>query len=285
MAQTFSFPTRPTAAGVRIHPTALVDTAAMLGADVEIGPFCIVGPGVRIGDRTRLIASVHLVDGGTEIGADCELHVGAVIGQRAQIRDLEGPGGSTIIGPRTIIREYVTVNRASSEGGRTVIGADNMLMSSCHVAHDCCTGDGVTIANGALLAGWVSLGDLVFVSGNVVIHQFVRIGRLAMIGGHARVGKDVPPFMLVGGNSKVCGVNVIGMRRAQLPAAARQSVRRAYGVLYRSGLTVSHAVERLHGSAGDPHVDEMLTFIAASTRGLGAPRVRCSVRPESEDAE
>src|SRR5687768_13872622 len=112
MAQTFSFPTRPTAPGVRIHPTALVDSAAVLGADVEIGPFCIVGAGARVGDRTRLIASVHLSDG-TEVGADCELHVGAVIGQRAQIRDLEGAGGSTIIGPRSVIREYVTVNRAS----------------------------------------------------------------------------------------------------------------------------------------------------------------------------
>ena len=241
-------------------------------------------PGTRIGDRTRLVASVHIRDG-SEIGADCELHVGAVIGQRAQIRDLQGPGGGIIVGPRSVIREYVTVNRASLAGGCTVVGADNFLLSSCHVAHDCRTGDGVTIANRALLAGWVTLGDGVFISGNVAIHQYVQIGKVAMIGGHARVTKDVPPFMLVGGNSKVCGINVVGMRRAQMPAAARQSVRRAYRILYRSGLTVSHAVARLQADASDPQVDDLLTFIAGSRRGLCAPRLRRSARLEPEYVE
>jgi UDP-N-acetylglucosamine acyltransferase len=284
MAQTFSFPTRPTAGGVRIHSTAIVDSAAQLGADVEIGPFCVVEAGARIGDRTRLIASVHIA-GGVDIGGDSELHVGAVIGQRAQIRDWQEAGGGTRIGPRSVIREYVTINRASREDGETAIGADALLMSCCHVAHDCRLGDGVTIANGALLAGWVSLGDHAFVSGNVVIHQFVRIGRLAMIGGHARVGKDVPPFMLVGGNSKVCGVNVVGMRRAQMPPDARRAVRRAYGVLYRSGLTVSHAVGELQAQSGEPYVAELLTFIAGSTRGLCAPRARRTARRDPDDAD
>ena len=134
-------------------------------------------------------------------------------------------------------------------------------MACCHVAHDCRTGDGVTIANGALLAGCVTLGARVFVSGNVTIHQFVRVGELAMIGGLSRVSKDVPPYMLVVGDSKVCGVNVIGMRRASMTAeASAGAVRRAYGILYRSGLAMSRAVERLRDETPSAVVDAILAL-------------------------
>ena len=207
-----------------------------------------------------------------EIGPDCELHFGAVVGLPAQMRGPQLGGGATIVGPRTVIREHATVHRASREGGATVLGADNYLMACCHVAHDCCTGDGVTIANGALLAGCVTLGARVFVSGNVAIHQFVRVGELAMIGGLSRVSKDVPPYMLVAGDSKVCGVNVIGMRRASMTAEDRGAVRRAYGILYRSGLRMSRAVERLREEKSSPVIDAILSFIGTSTRGLCAPR-------------
>jgi UDP-N-acetylglucosamine acyltransferase len=176
------------------------------------------------------------------------------------------------VGPRTVIREHATVHRASREDSATVLGADNYLMACCHVAHDCRTGDGVTIANGALLAGCVTLGERVFVSGNVTIHQFVRVGELAMIGGLSRVSKDVPPYMLVVGDSKICGVNVIGMRRASLTAEDRHAVRRAHGILYRSGLSMSHAIERLRNEPSSPVVDTVLRFVAESTRGLCAPR-------------
>jgi len=248
-----------------------VDSTAVLGADVSIGPYAIVQAGARIGDRTRIIASA-LVAEQAEIGSDCELHFGAAVGLPAQMRGSLSTGGATIVGPRTVIREHATVHRASRADSATVLGADNYLMACCHVAHDCRTGDGVTIANGALLAGCVSLGERVFVSGNVTIHQFVRVGDLAMIGGLSRVSKDVPPYMLVVGDSKVCGVNVIGMRRASVTAEDRHAVRRAYGILYRSGLSMSHALERLREEPPSPVVDTVLRFIATSTRGLCAPR-------------
>jgi UDP-N-acetylglucosamine acyltransferase len=269
---TYPFPAR-SATGVRIHPTAVVDRSATIGADVEIGPFAIVEGGACIGDRTRIVASAFVARQ-AQIGDDCVIHVGAVIGQPAQIRDLRGPGGTTIVGARTVIREHVTVHRASHEGGQTMVGADNLLMAGCHVAHDCRTGDHVTIANGTLLAGCVTIGDRAFLSGNVVVHQFVRIGELAMIGGLSRVSKDVPPFMLIVGDSKVCGVNVVGLRRARFTAEQRRAVRRAYSVLYRSGLAISRAVDRLHAEPSSPEIDAILRFIDTSTRGLCAPRRR-----------
>jgi len=167
----------------------------------------------------------------------------------------------------------------------TVLGADNYLMACCHVAHDCRTGDGVTIANGALLAGCVTLGDRVFVSGNVTIHQFVHVGELSMIGGLSRVSKDVPPYMLVVGDSKVCGVNVIGMRRASMTADDRRAVRRVYGILYRSGLAMSRAIERLRAEPSSPVVDAFVAFMAASTRGLCAPRQTRSRRKTGAPAD
>lgn len=281
MPNTYPFPTRPST-GVRIHPTAVVDRAAAIGVDVEIGPFAIVEGGARIGDRTRIVASAFVARQ-ADIGEDCEIHVGAVIGQPAQIRDLRGPGGTTIIGPRTVIREHVTVHRASREGGQTIVGADNLLMAGCHVAHDCRTGDEVTIANGSLLAGCVTIGHRAFLSGNVVVHQYVRVGDLAMIGGLSRVSKDVPPFMLIVGDSKVCGVNVVGMRRARFTAEQRQAVRRAYSVLYRSGLAISRAVEHLQTEPSSPEIDAILRFIDTSTRGLCAPRQRGRATVTSEE--
>jgi UDP-N-acetylglucosamine acyltransferase len=269
---TYPFPSRPTP-GVRIHPTAVVDRSADIGVDAEIGPFAIIEAGARIGDRSRIVASSFIARG-VEIGEDCEIHVGAVIGQPAQIRDLRGPGGTTVIGPRTVIREHVTVHRASREGRVTRVGADNLLMAGCHIAHDCQTGTAVTIANGTLLAGCVTIGDRAFLSGNVVVHQFVRIGELAMIGGLSRVSKDVPPYMLIVGDSKVCGVNIVGLRRAQFTPAQRQAVRRAYSVLYRSGYAISRAVDRLQAEPGSPEIDAILRFIETSTRGLCAPRQR-----------
>jgi len=272
LANTFSFPVRA-ASGVRIHPTAIVDATAVLGTDVEIGPFSIVEPRAHLGDRTRLLASA-VVAAGTEVGPDCEIHFGAVVGHTPQIREHTTSTGGTVIGARTIVREYATVHRASRAGGKTLIGCDNFLMGACHVAHDCRTGEGVTIANGALLAGCVSVGNKVFISGNVLIHQFVQIGDLAMISGGAQVGQDVPPYMVAFGRSKICGVNVIGMRRANMSTEQRQRVRRAYHTLYRSGHGPARALERLREEPSSPEIEALLRFITASTRGLCRPRSR-----------
>jgi UDP-N-acetylglucosamine acyltransferase len=281
MANMLSLPARPTS-DIRIHPTAVVDGSAVLGCDVEIGPFAIVEAGARLGDRTRVFASAVIATG-TEIGPDCEIHFGAVVGHVPQMRDRHKPHGGTIVGARTIIREYATVHRASRAGAYTTIGCDNFLMGACHVAHDCQTGDGVTIANGALLAGCVTIGDHVFISGNVVVHQFVRIGNLAMIGGGAQVGRDVPPFMVVVGRSQVCGVNVIGMRRANMSSAERQAVRRVYRVLYGSGLAPARALERLRAEPSSNAVRALLNFVEGSTRGLCEARTRVRNKPGAGD--
>jgi UDP-N-acetylglucosamine acyltransferase len=158
------------------------------------------------------------------------------------------------------------------EGDRTTLGTDCFLLGGCHVAHDCRIGNGVTISNGALLAGHVTIGDTAFLSGNVVVHQHVQIGPIAMIAGLARVTKDVPPFVLVVGDSVVCGLNVVGMRRAGLSAVERQNAKRAYAVVYRSRLNVSQAVEQLRALPATAEVDQWLAFIAGSTRGLCAAR-------------
>jgi UDP-N-acetylglucosamine acyltransferase len=253
--------------GVRIHPAATVAANADLGVDVEIGPHVVIESGVRIADRTRVLASAYIASA-CEIGSDCEVFPGAVLGTAAQVRGARGSGGRLEIGARTVIREHVTVHRALRAGDRTTVGADCWLLAGSHVAHDCRVGDGTTIANGALLAGHVTVGDAAFLSGNVVVHQHVQIGRLAMIAGQARVTKDVPPFALVIGDSTVCGLNVVGMRRAGMSAAQRRNAARAYAVVYRSQLNVSQAVARLRELPPSDETDAWLAFIDASTRGL-----------------
>lgn len=256
---------------VTIHATAVVDPSAELGVGVDVGPHAVIEAGARIGDRTRIMAAAFVASP-CDVGADCEVHVGAVVGAPAQVRGLRGPGGRVEIGPRVIIREHVTIHRAGQEGSATVLGSDNFLLSGCHVAHDCRVGNGVTITNGALLAGHVTIGDGAFLSGNVVIHQYVQVGRLAMIGGQARVAKDVPPFVMVVGDSEVCGLNVVGMRRAGMSATQRQNAKRAYAVVYRSRLNVSQAAARLLTLPANDELEAWLASIQASGRGLCAGR-------------
>jgi len=256
-----------------IHPTALVGSGVELGDDVTIGPYAIVESGARIGDRSIIMASAYVTTA-CVIGPDCVVHVGAVLGGTAQVRGEVEAGGHLRIGARSVIREGVTAHRALRAGDRTVIGSDCMLLAGSHVAHDCVLGPGVTLANGALLAGHVTIDDGAFLSGNVVVHQHVRIGRLAMIAGQARVSKDVPPCVTVIGDSMVCGVNVVGMRRAGLSAEQRRTVSQLYAAVYRSGLNVSQAVARIGAMPATAERDAWLTFISTSTRGLCAARHR-----------
>lgn len=263
----------------RVHPTAIVDRTAELGIDVEIGPYVVIEAGARIADRTRIMAFAYLASA-CDIGPDCEIHVGAVLGGAPQVRDVRGPGGRIEVGARTVIREGVTIHRALHAGDATVIGSDVLLLAGSHVAHDCRIGDGATIANGALLAGNVIVGNGAFLSGNVLVHQHVRIGALAMISGQARLGKDVPPFTVVIAKSRVCGLNVVGMRRAGMSREQRANAARAYGVVYRSGLNVSQAAARLRELPANAECDAWLAFIETSTRGLCGARRRNAPRGE-----
>ena len=200
-----------------IHPTAIVDPKAEIDPSVEIGPYVIIEGPVQIGPRTKIFAHAHLC-GNTVIGADNEIHMGCVIGHTPQHLGYRGQPTGVRIGDGNVFREYVTIHRGSEEGSHTVVGDRCYFMAMSHIAHDAVVGNEIIVANGTLLAGHVHIEDKVVLSGNVGIHQHCRIGTLAMIGGLSKIVQDIPPYMLVDGSSKVCGINVVGLRRAGFDA-------------------------------------------------------------------
>jgi UDP-N-acetylglucosamine acyltransferase len=251
-----------------IHPSAIVDKSAEIDPTVEIGPHVIIEGGVKIGRGTKILANAYICRN-TVIGEDNSIHMGVIVGHEPQHLGYRGQPTGVIIGDKNIIREYVTIHRAYYENTNTVIGDSNFFMATSHVAHDCRVGSNVVIGNGSLLAGHTEVQDRVTISGNVAIHQFVRIGRLAMIGGLSKIVKDIPPFMMVDGQSELCGINVIGLRRNGLAAQQRDQVKSAYKIIYRSGLSVSNAVKELRSRFGDsPEINEIVLFIEGSVRGI-----------------
>jgi UDP-N-acetylglucosamine acyltransferase len=254
-----------------IHPTAIVHPEADLDDGVNVGPYVVIGAHVHIGAGT-VIGPHAVIEAWTTIGAACEIGVGAVLGGAPQDLKFRGQRSYLRIGDHTCIREYVTIHRSSEEDGVTVIGAHNFLMAYTHVAHDCRLGDHVIMVNYAGLSGYVEVEDRAFISGHNAVHQFVRIGYLAMVSGASRVVKDVPPFMIAEGNpTRIRGLNVVGMRRLGLTPPARMELRRAYQLLYRSGLNTSQALQHLRreGFIGDG-VQRLIRFIEASKRGICA---------------
>jgi UDP-N-acetylglucosamine acyltransferase len=250
-----------------IHPTAIVDKAAEIDPTVEIGPNVIIEGPVRIGPRTKIMANAYL-SGHTEIGADNIIHIGAVVGHTPQHLQYKGGDSGVKIGDRNTIREYVTIHRAYLPGQYTTLGNDNFLMATSHVGHDTRVGNRLILANCSLLAGHTWVEDNANISGNVAIHQYVRIGKLAMIGGLSRVSKDVPPFMVFVGDA-VCGINTVGLRRAGFDPPTRDKVKQAYKILYRSGLNVPNAVKELEESFPDvAPVKQLIEFIRNSARGI-----------------
>ncbi|MFA4943329.1 MAG: acyl-ACP--UDP-N-acetylglucosamine O-acyltransferase [Lentisphaeria bacterium] len=250
-----------------IHPTAIVMPGAVLGADVEIGPYAVVDGEVTLGDRVRVGPHVHLT-GRTVIGAGTRIHASAVLGGEPQDYHYQGWPTQTRIGANCIIREFVTVHRSAVEGGSTVVGDGCMLMATAHVAHDCQVGNQVVIANSALLAGHITVGDKAFISGNVSIHQFCRIGTLAMIGGGSGVGKDVPPYCLYQYGA-VRGLNAVGLRRGGFDAATRLALKRAWKLFFLSGLSRPNALEALREeAAANPAVALFRDFLVTTKRGI-----------------
>jgi UDP-N-acetylglucosamine acyltransferase len=252
-----------------IHPTATVHPKAELGQDVDIGPYAVIGEHVRLGDGTR-VGPHAVIDGWTTVGQHCDVGVGAVLGGAPQDLKYRGQRSFLRIGDHSCIREYVTVHRSAEEDGTTSIGSRVFLMAYTHVAHDCRLGDHVIMVNYAGLSGYVEVEDRAFISGHNAVHQFVRIGYLAMVSGASRVVKDVPPFMIAEGNpTRIRGLNVVGMRRLGLAPQARAELRQAYRLLYRSGLNVSQALERLRqaGTTGS-EVQRLIAFVEAAKRGI-----------------
>lgn len=256
-----------------VHPTAIVHPKAELGAGVRIGPYVVLGEGVRLGDHTEV--GPHAMLEHCEVGPRCRIHAGAIVGAPPQ--DLkfhpDTPSGVRI-GADTVIREYATIHRASVAEGWTVVGAGCFIMAQSHIAHDCRVGDGVILTGFTGLTGWVEVGDRAVISGLAGIHQFVRIGTLAFVGGCSRLPQDVPPYFLVEGNpAAVRGLNVVGLRRAGVPAEARTLLMRAYRLLYRSGHTPGRALERIRAELPrSPYIDNLVDFIATSKRGIYRPR-------------
>jgi len=255
---------------VRIHPTAVVDPAARLGDGVTVGPYAIVGPGVSIGDHTEIGPHV-VIDGLTTIGARCRFTGQSSIGSPPQ--DLKYAGGPTRldIGDDNIVREFVTMNRATEHGGGvTRVGNRGMFMAYAHVAHDCTVGDHVVMANAATLAGHVTIEDHAIVGGLVAIHQFVRIGESAILGGGAMVTLDIAPYCMAAGDRAVLhGLNVIGLKRRGFSPATLLALRSAYRTIFRSGLRLQEAIEALRADAADePRVAHLVEFIERSERGI-----------------
>ena len=252
-----------------IHPTAIVAPGAQLGEGVTIGPYCTVGPNVRIGDGTVLMSHV-VVDGHTTLGANCRLFPFACIGMQTQ--DLKFAGGTTYaeVGDRTTLREYVTINTGTREGEVTRVGAGCLLMAYCHVAHGCRLGDGVIMSNASQLAGEVEIESQAILAGVVAVHQFVRIGTMAMVGGLSKVQQDCPPYMLTDGNPPtVRGLNSVGLQRRGVSSETRLALKQAFRLLHRKGLSTATACATIRETLPEsPEIEHLLAFYAASTRGV-----------------
>jgi len=252
-----------------VHSTAFVSPGARLGADVEIGPFCVVGEDVTIGDGTRLISHVT-VEGRTTIGKRCTIYPFASIGHAPQ--DLKWGGERTLvtIGDDNVIREYVTVNSAQGEGETTSIGSGNLLMAYVHVAHNCQVGSNVIMANAATLAGHVHIDDCVVLGGLVGVHQFVKIGSYSMVGGISKIVQDVAPYVLVDGNPATThGLNAIGLKRRGFSAEDRAMLKDIYKIFFRSGLGSAESIQAIEEKYGNNKAAVyFLDFVRASTRGI-----------------
>lgn len=251
-----------------VHPTAIIDDRVQLGEDVSVGPWCRIEGEVAVGDRTRLLQSVSL-HGPLRLGADNILYPGAAVGFAPQDRkfDPDHDGAGVVIGDRNVIREGATIHRATGEQP-TTLGDENYLMVNSHVAHDCRVGDHVMLANGALLGGHVELADHVILGGNAGIHQFCRVGRLAMLSGASGIVKDLPPFCVSYNRRRVSSLNLVGLRRAGCRDHIRP-LQEAFNLFFRRGLPTSTALDQAEATVGDdPLVREFIAFIRESKRGI-----------------
>lgn len=254
---------------MNIHKTAIVNKDAQIGLGVEIGPYSIIEDDVVIGDNTK-IGPFCVIKNGTRIGKNCRIDIGVVIGNDPQISGWKPAKSYVVIGDNNIIREYVTIHRSSYENEKTQIGNNNFIMANSHIAHDCKIGNNVVITNFAGLTGHVEVEDRATISGLVAIHQFVKIGRLSMVGGGAKVTQDVPPYFIADGHPASCvGVNVVGLQRAGMSSKMRQDIKNAFRLLYRSHLNVSQALIRIKEEIpSSEEIEHLLAFIKASKRGI-----------------
>jgi UDP-N-acetylglucosamine acyltransferase len=250
-----------------IHPTAIIDPRAEIDSSADIGPYVVVDGPVVVGRGTRVLAHAVLT-GHTAIGTDNVIHMGAVIGNAPQDLGYRDAPTALRIGDRNIIREHAEIHRATGVDRPTTIGDDNFFLSQSHVAHDCQLGNRIILATGATLGGHVRIDDLVFVSGNCVVHQHVRIGRLALLRGLSRTSRDVPPYCIMDFTHTVRGINRVGLRRAGMSAEQIRAIQRAFAILFRSPRNLRHALAEVEAGTQTPEVAHLLEFIRASKRGV-----------------
>jgi UDP-N-acetylglucosamine acyltransferase len=256
----------------KIHPSAIVEDGAVLGAEVEVGPYAHIGANVRIGDGT-VVKQGAIIDGHTTIGERSEIYPYACIGMKTQdLKYREGSVSYVEIGNRSVIREFATVHLGTADGEKTVIGDDCLFMAYCHAAHGVVLGNHVICSNSVQLAGDVHLEDYAIVGGCSASHQFCTVGRHAMVGGMCKIRQDIPPFMLcdmVDGSMKVIGVNVVGLTRRGVAKESIQALKEAHRFLYREGLNRSQALDRVeHDIEQFEEVKALVEFYRMSRRGV-----------------
>lgn len=257
-----------------IHRTAVVDSRAEIDPTADIGPYVVIDGAVKVGPRTRVGPHVHLT-GWTEIGADCEIHATAVIGGPPQDLSYDGSESYCRIGDGTVLREAVTVHRGTDPGSSTVVGKRCFLMATSHVAHNCVVEDDVKLANGVLLGGHVHVGRAAFLGGGAAVHQFVRVGELALPQGNAVVTADLPPFSLSTDVNCWAGVNVVGMRRAGFSPEDRREIQQAFRILYRPAFKFGDAIEQVAELVKTEPGKRLVAFLRApSRRGIMSGRRR-----------
>lgn len=255
-----------------IHPTAIVSPDARVGADVAIGPHCVVEAGVEIGDRC-VLHGPGVINAGTILEAGVVVHPFATLGGTPQYLKFDPATRSGVrIGAGTVVRESVTVNRSITAGGYTTVGANCFLMANCHIAHDCALGDRVVLANGVLLAGHCVVGADVFMGGNCALHQFTRVGEGAIVGGLSPITFDIPPYVMVAERNRVTGFNLVGLRRRGVPRESVAELKRLFAQVYAARNPKQAAVAVLaDGAATTPEGRRFLEFFGGGKRGIARP--------------
>ena len=257
-----------------IHPSAVIHPSAEIHETAQIGPYAVIGQGVRIGAQTKIGA--HSVIEFAEIGSACQIYSQAFIGTAPQDLKYRGEETKIIVGDGTIVRECATLNRGTARSGKTVIGKRCLFMAYSHVAHDCVIEDEVILANSVAVAGHVQIGSGTILGGLSGVHQFVRIGRMAMVGAGAMVPMDVPPFCTVSGDrARIVGLNVEGLRRRHVSRESIESLKKVYRKVFFSKSTLKQAVRQAASEKSQvPEIEEFIQFISRSSRGICRPKLK-----------
>lgn len=262
-----------------IHPTAIIHSTAIIEDDVKIHPYAVIGQNTKISSGTEIFPHAYLEY--CEIGKNCKISSCAVIGTDPQDLSYKGEPTKVIIGDGCLIREHVTINRASGEGNITQVGNECMLMTGAHVAHNCKVGNNVVIANIALLGGHVTIGDYSFIGGSTVFHQFVRVGEMAIVGGFTGTRQDLPPYSKIDGRvGRVIGINSIGLKRRGLSLEERTCLKKAFNYLWFSNLNTNNAIEKIKEELpSNKYIENLIEFMTTGKRGV----IKLAGKPNSND--